>query len=61
MIKGTVSGNSSDPRCKDGNARFTTVPMKAFSIKYELDIFLKMFIFIRKFFAKVTCNFLLFE
>ena len=30
-IKGTVSVNSSESLCKDGNARFT-------AIKYELDI-----------------------
>ena len=30
-IKGTVSVISSDPPCKDGNARFTTVPLKALS------------------------------
>ena len=29
MIKGTVSVISSNPPCKDGNARFTTVPLKA--------------------------------
>ena len=26
-IKGTVCVFLSDPRCKDGNARFTTVPL----------------------------------
>ena len=30
-IKRTVSVISSDPLCKDGNARFTTVPLKALS------------------------------
>ena len=29
-FKGTVSVHSSDPQCKDGNARFRTVPFKAF-------------------------------
>ena len=27
-IKGTVSEILSDPPCKDGNARFTSVPIK---------------------------------
>ena len=31
FIKGTVSLISSDPSCKDGNARFTTVTLKALS------------------------------
>jgi len=31
VIKGTVSVISSDPPCKDGNARYTTVPLKALS------------------------------
>ena len=30
-FKGTVSLISSDPPCKDGNARFTTVTLKALS------------------------------
>ena len=30
-IKGTVSVISSDPQCKDGNTRFTMVPMKYLS------------------------------
>ena len=36
-IKRTVSVISSDPLCKDGNARFTTVPLKALSglVKYR--------------------------
>ena len=33
-LEGTVSVVSSDPPCKDGNARFTTLCL----IKYELDI-----------------------
>jgi len=37
-LKGTVSAISSDPPCKDGNARFTTVSLKTCRIKYELDI-----------------------
>ena len=28
----------SDPLCKNGNARFTNVPLKLCLIKYELDI-----------------------
>ena len=31
LLKGTVSVISSDPPCKDGNARFTTIPLKALS------------------------------
>ena len=31
FIKGTVSVISSDPKCKNGNAQFTTVPLKAMS------------------------------
>ena len=31
ILKGTVSVISSDPPCKDGNARFTTIPLKALS------------------------------
>ena len=34
--EGIVSVNSSDPACKDGNARFTTVHLKSFFLmKYE--------------------------
>ena len=33
-----VSVILSDPPCKDGNALFTTVPLKACLIKYEIDI-----------------------
>ena len=32
-MKGTVSVLLGDPQCKDGNARFTMVPLKAFSDK----------------------------
>ena len=31
VLKGTVSVISSDPPCKDDNARFSTVPLKALS------------------------------
>ena len=31
QVKGTVSVIASDPPCKDGNVRFTTVPWKALS------------------------------
>ena len=31
LVKRTVGVISSDPPCKDGNARFTTVPLKALS------------------------------
>ena len=30
-LKGTVSAILSDPPCKDGNAGFTTLPLKALS------------------------------
>ena len=35
-FKGTVRVISSDPSCKDGNARFTTVPFKAFSVQVRI-------------------------
>ena len=38
MFKGTVSVTSSEHPCKDETAQFTTVPVKDFLIKYELDI-----------------------
>jgi len=39
MVKGTVSEVSSDPPCRESNARLTTVHFKALSlIKYKLDI-----------------------
>ena len=45
-FKVTVSVISSDPTCKDGNARFTTVsvPLKALSdlIKYEILLFFRV-------------------
>ena len=31
-IEGTVCEMLSDPQCKDGNARFTTVPLKVVSV-----------------------------
>ena len=39
LIKGTVSVTSSDPIYKDGDARFTTIPFKAWSDQDELDMF----------------------
>ena len=33
LHKGTLCVISSDPPCKDGNDRFTTVPLKLFSVK----------------------------
>ena len=33
-VKGTVSVTLSDPPCKDRNARFTIVPLKAFPDVY---------------------------
>ena len=38
FIKGTVSIILSDPPCKDGNTRFTTVPWKALPSHVGLDI-----------------------
>ena len=38
FIKGTASVILSNPLCKNGNARFTNVPLKLCLIKYELDI-----------------------
>ena len=32
-LKGTVSVVSSDPPCKEGNAQFTTVPLKTFCVR----------------------------
>ena len=53
-IKGTVLLISGDPLCKDGNARFTTVPSKALSdqvwIRYQCFCFFNLFI--------VICGFL---
>ena len=37
LVKKTKSVISSYPASKDGDARFTTVPFKAFIIKYKLD------------------------
>ena len=45
-LKGTVSVILDDPPCKDGNARFTTIPLKPLcDQKFEKDIvvFLKIF------------------
>jgi len=53
---------SSDPSCKDGNAWFTTVPLKALFdtvwIMYQWYNF-RLIIFIRGFSTKETCAFLL--
>ena len=42
ILKGTVSVISSDPPCKDDNAWFTKVPLKALSdqhwIRYKITI-----------------------
>ena len=57
----TVRVISSDPQCKDDNARFTTVPLEAFSdqvfIRYLCFVSLKVIIFIFGFYVKVTCAF----
>ena len=57
FIKGTASLNSSDPPCKDDNARFTTVPLKALSdqvyrIRYQCLKFQKLIILIVDFLQK---------
>ena len=49
LFKGTLSVISSDPPCKDGNARFTTIP--------DVFFFFRLFMFIYGFSAKVTCLF----
>ena len=57
-VKGTVIPFSSDPPCKDGNGRFTTVPLKAVLIKQELDllVFVSLnYFFICGFILKLTC------
>ena len=65
FLKGTVSVISSHPPWKDGNARFTTVTLKASSvqewIRYPCFCFFKLFIFICDFSVKVTCAFLAFK
>ena len=47
-IKGTVSVNSSDPPCKDGNARFKTSTLKTVSDKVWI---------LYKFFVYLNCSF----
>jgi len=42
-VKGTVSVISIDPQSKDSKVQFTAVPLKALSIKYELDIYVYNF------------------
>ena len=63
IIKGTVSVISSDPPCKDGNARFTTGPLKALPdqvwIRHSCLFIFKLFIFISDFSAKWLAYFLL--
>ena len=44
-MKGTVSVITSDPPCKDGNVRFTTVPLKALFIIFENEYFLLGFLY----------------
>ena len=54
-----------NPPGKDGNVRFITIPLKAFSdhvcIGYQCFCFFKLFVFICGFFGKVTCAFLDYE
>ena len=38
-IKGTVSVFSSAPLCQDGNAQFTTVPLKTLSDELDINVF----------------------
>ena len=63
LVKGTVSVILSDPPCKDANARFTTVPLKALSdqvwIRYScFFLFFLHLIFTSSFSVKVTGAFL---
>ena len=64
QLEGIMSVISSDP-CKDGNARFTKVPLKACLIKYELDkhvlISLNNLFSFCGFAAKLTCAFLVYK
>ena len=59
-FKETVSVISSDPSCKDGNARFTTIPLKPLSdqvfVRYQCFGFFKLFIFICGFSARKWSN-----
>ena len=50
-LKGTVSVISSDPPCKDGNARFTTVPLEAFLIKYDYESDINVFLSLKCLFS----------
>jgi len=65
LVKGTGSLISSDPPCKNGNTRFTTVPLKALSDqvwkRYSFFCIFKLFIFIWCFSEKVTCTFLVYK
>ena len=66
-LKGAVSVNTSDPPCKDSNARFTPVPQKVLSVQcsslnqISKVCFFKLFIFTCGFSAKVTCAFLVYK
>jgi len=56
-FNGIVSVSLSNSACKDGNVRFTTVPLKDCLIKYELDI--HVFVYLNCYFhcgfaAKIT-------
>ena len=52
-LNGTVSGISKDPPCKDGSARFTTVPLKPLSLQYSGRYCRKLVLIISTFFSEV--------
>ena len=62
LTEGVLSNN---PLCKNGNARFTTVPLKALSgqfwIRYSWFCFFKLFIFLCGFYVKETCAFIAYK
>ena len=55
-IKRSVSVFSSDPSCKDGNARFTTVLLKDFYVKYKLDIYVSFLKTVSFYLYKLLCE-----
>ena len=56
-VKGTVSVISSDPSCKDGNVRFTTVTLKPLSDQVEdIVLFLKLEVLNSDYSYKFSCS-----
>ena len=45
-FKGTVNGISSGPSCKNGNARFTIMPLKPYIVVFLIQKVFKSFTFI---------------